>query len=124
MILLQELNQLDRFDAAWQAIERREQHTLKELKSMATVKSVGASTRIEGSHLSDKEVEVLIENLDITKLSDRDKQEVAGYFETLNLVGESYRDINVSESGIKHLHNSLMRFSDKDAYHKGNYKNQ
>lgn len=122
MILLQELNQLDRFDAAWQAIERREQHTLKELKSMATVKSVGASTRIEGSHLSDKEVEVLIENLDITKLSDRDKQEVAGYFETLNLIGESYRDINFSESSIKHLHNSLMRFSDKDAYHKGNYK--
>lgn len=122
MTLLQELNQLDRFDAAWQAIERREQHSLKELKSMATVKSVGASTRIEGSHLSDKEVEVLIENLDITKLSDRDHQEVAGYYETLNLIGESYREINITESSLKHLHNRLMRFSEKDAYHKGHYK--
>ncbi len=122
MNLLQELNQLDRFDAAWQAIERREQKTLKELKSMATVRSIGASTRIEGSHLSDKEVEILIENLDIARLSERDQQEVAGYFETLNLIGESYRDINIAESSIKHLHNSLLRFSVKDGYHKGNYK--
>ena len=65
MELLQELNQLDRFDAQWQAIERREQKTLKELKSIATVRSIGASTRIEGSRLSDTEVEALIDNLDI-----------------------------------------------------------
>lgn len=122
MTLLQELNQLDRFDAAWQAIERREQKTLKELKFIATVNSVGASTRIEGSHLSDKEVEILIENLDISKITERDQQEVAGYFETLNLISESYRDINITESSIKHLHNGLMRFSDKDKYHKGDYK--
>lgn len=119
---MQELSQLDRFDAAWQAIERREQRTLKELKSIATVRSVGASTRIEGSHLTDQEVELLIDNLDITKLSERDQQEVAGYYETLNLIGESYRDISISESSIKHLHNSLMRFSQKDGYHKGDYK--
>ncbi|MFN8250277.1 MAG: hypothetical protein U0V75_00250 [Ferruginibacter sp.] len=75
---------------------------MKELKSMATVRSIGASTRIEGSHLSDKEVEILIENLDITNLSKRDQQEVAGYYETLNLIGESYRDINIAKtaSGI------------------------
>ena len=72
MELAQELSQLERFDAQWQAIERREQKTLKELKSIATVRSIGASTRIEGSHLSDPEVEALIENLDISKLTDRD----------------------------------------------------
>ncbi len=43
------ISEIDRFDAAWQAIERREGQSLKELKSMATVSSVGASTRIEGS---------------------------------------------------------------------------
>jgi Fic family protein len=122
MELMQELSQLDRFDAKWQAIERREQKTLKELKSIATVRSVGASTRIEGSHLSDKEVEILLENLDIKKLTERDQQEVVGYYETLNLIGESYRDIPVSESSIKHLHNVLMKHSTKDDYHKGNYK--
>ena len=122
MELTQELSQLDRFDAQWQAIERREKQTLKELKSIATVRSIGASTRIEGSHLSDKEVEVLIENLDISKLTDRDTQEVAGYYDALNLIGESYRDISVSESSIKHLHNVLMKHSTKDSYHKGDYK--
>jgi Fic family protein len=122
MVLLQELNQLDRFDAKWPAIERREQKTLKELKSIATVRSIGASTRIEGSQLSDTEVELLIHNLDISKLTERDEQEVAGYYDTLNLITESYRDIYVSESAIKHLHNSLMKHSKKDSYHKGDYK--
>lgn len=122
MRLAGELSQLDRFDAEWQAIERREKSTLKELKSIATVRSVGASTRIEGSHLSDKEVEVLIENLDISSLSERDEQEVAGYYETLNLLSESYRDIPVTENSIRHLHNTLMKYSFKDGYHKGNYK--
>jgi hypothetical protein len=103
MELAQELSQLDRFDAQWKAIERREQKTLKELKSIATVRSIGASTRIEGSHLSDPEVEALIENPDISKLTDRDQQEVAGYYDALNLIGESYRDIAVAESSIKHL---------------------
>ncbi|NCI47254.1 Fic family protein [Sediminibacterium soli] len=122
MQLTQELSQLDRFDAKWQAIERREQQTLKELKSIATVRSVGASTRIEGSVLTDKEVETLIGNLDIAKLTERDQQEVAGYYETLNLITESYRDIPIAESSIKHLHNTLLQFSSKDGYHKGNYK--
>jgi Fic family protein len=122
MELTQELSQLDRFDAQWQAMERREQKTLKELKSIATVRSIGASTRIEGSHLSDPEVEALIKNLDISRLTERDQQEVAGYYDALNLISESYRDIAVVESSIKHLHNTLMKHSSKDKYHKGDYK--
>jgi Fic family protein len=122
MELTQELSQLDRFDAQWQAIERREQNTLKELKSIATVRSIGSSTRIEGSRMSDAEVEVLIENLDITKLTERDQQEVAGYYDALNLIAESYRDIAVAESNIRHLHNSLMKHSTIDGYHRGDYK--
>lgn len=122
MQLTQELSQLDRFDAQWQAIERREQKTLKELKTIATVRSIGASTRIEGSQLSDAEVEVLIENLDINTLSDRDQQEVAGYYDALNLITESYRDIAIAEASIKHLHKTLMKHSTKDSYHRGDYK--
>jgi Fic family protein len=122
MELTQQLSQLDRFDAQWQAIERREKATLKELKSIATVRSVGASTRIEGSRLSDQEVAILIENLDINKLSERDQQEVAGYYETLSLIGESHHDIPVTESSLKQLHNFLMKYNSKDSYHKGNYK--
>lgn len=122
MALTNELSQLDRFDASWKAIERREQRTLNQLKSIATVRSVGASTRIEGSSMSDKEVQVLIDNLEISTLTERDQQEVIGYWETLNLIAESYSDIPVVESSIKHLHNTLMKHSTKDGYHRGDYK--
>jgi Fic family protein len=89
---------------------------------MATVSSVGASTRIEGSKLSDEEVDVLLKNLDITKLTERDQQEVVGYFEALDLIDERYESIDVSESSIRNLHNQLLKHSQKDEWHKGNYK--
>lgn len=120
--LIQAISSLDRFDASWTAIEKREGKTLKQLKAIATVRSVGASTRIEGSNMSDAEVKVLIEKLTIAKLEDRDSQEVAGYFEALDLISEAYPDMDISEGTIKNLHNLLMKYSVKDEWHKGNYK--
>src|ERR1700693_2317057 len=84
MRLTNEISQIDRFDASWTAIEKREGQSLKELKAIATVRSVGASTRIEGSKMTDDEVGLLIKNLEIAKLEERDQQEVAGYFKTLD----------------------------------------
>jgi len=46
MKLVTELSKIDRFDASWASIEKREGPSLKQLKSIATVRSVGASTRI------------------------------------------------------------------------------
>lgn len=120
--LIQAISSLDRFDASWIAIEKREGKTLKQLKSIATVRSVGASTRIEGSAMSDEEVKVLIEKLAISKLEDRDSQEVAGYFEVLDLISEVYPDMEISEGTIKNLHNLMMKYSVRDEWHKGNYK--
>ena len=108
------ISQIDRFDASWTSIERKEGQSLKQLKSIATVRSVGASTRIEGSKMSDKEVEVLLKEIDITKLEDRDSQEVVGYFETLDLISDTYKDINISENSLKSLHNVLLKYSKKD----------
>ena len=116
------LSQIDRFDASWTSIERREKQSLKQLKSIATVRSVGASTRIEGSKLTDEEVDALLKNIDITKLEDRDAQEVVGYFEALDIISEAYNEIQVAEGDIKNLHNVLMKYSKKDDWHKGNYK--
>ena len=120
--LISLISEIDRFDANWTSVERREGHSLKELKSIATVRSVGASNRIEGNNMSDEEVDVLLQKMDITKLTDRDSQEVVGYFETLDLIAESFESIRVTESYIKSLHNSLMKYSAKDEWHKGNYK--
>ena len=120
--LISIISQIDRFDASWAAIEKKEGQSLKQIKSIATVRSVGASTRIEGSKMSDEEVSVLLQAIDITKLEDRDSQEVVGYFNTLDIITESFLDIEITESSIKNLHNILMKFNKKDDWHKGEYK--
>ncbi|HRH99516.1 MAG TPA: Fic family protein [Saprospiraceae bacterium] len=120
--LINLISEIDRFDAKWTSIERREGMSLKELKSIATIRSVGASNRIEGNKMSNEEVDVLLQKIDITKLVDRDAQEVVGYFEVLDLISQSFENISLTESQIKNLHNSLMKYSLKDQWHKGNYK--
>ncbi len=120
--LIDLISKIDRFDANWTSIERKEGASLKELKSLATVQSVGASNRIEGNRMSNIEVDILLQKIDITKLTDRDSQEVVGYFEVLDLISESYANINLTENHIKSLHSSLMKYSAKDQWHKGNYK--
>jgi len=120
--LIRLISQIDRFDASWTSIEKKEGQTLKQLKSIATVRSVGASTRIEGSKMSNEEVGVLLKVIDITKIEDRDSQEVVGYFETLDLISDSYDDISITENSLKNLHNILLNHSEKDGWHKGDYK--
>jgi Fic family protein len=120
--LLSTISLIDRFDASWSAIEKKEGQSLKQLKSIATIKSVGASTRIEGSKMSDEEVEVLLNNIDISKIEDRDSQEVVGYFNVLDLITESFNEIKITENNIKNLHNRLLKLSEKDNWHRGGYK--
>jgi Fic family protein len=120
--LINLISEIDRFDANWTAIERKEGLSLKELKSIATVRSVGASNRIEGNKMSDEEIHILLQKIEITKLSDRDSQEVVGYFDVLDLISDSYKKINLTDNHIKNLHNRLMKYSAKDKWHKGKYK--
>jgi len=120
--LIAAISSIDRFDASWSTIERREGQSLKHLKSIATVRSVGASTRIEGSKMSDMDVDLLLKDMHIDKLQDRDAQEVAGYFAVMDLISDSYMYIDISESSIKDLHNRLMRHNQKDSWHRGGYK--
>lgn len=122
MALMRDVSKIDRFVAEWTTIEKREGQSLKQLKEIATVRSVGASTRIEGSKMTDAEVEVLIDKIQVSKLEDRDQQEVAGYFDALIVIAESYNDIEISEGNIKNLHKILMSHSEKDEWHRGDYK--
>lgn len=123
--LINKISFIDRFDASWTSIEKKEGSSLHQLKQIETVRSVGASTRIEGSLMSDDEIRIFLEKeIDITKLDDRDSQEVLGYFDTLDIICDSYNNINITESAIKNLHNILCKYSEKDQWHKGDYKQQ
>ena len=96
--------------------------TLAKLKKSVLVTSTGASTRIEGSELTDEDVEKLMRGLSMQKLKDRDKHEVQGYYEILTNVFDSYRTIPFSESTIKFFHRELLKYTEKDVLHRGSYK--
>ena len=95
---------------------------LGRLKKSVLVTSTGASTRIEGAKLSDEDVEKLMRGLSMQKFKDRDKQEVRGYYELLENVFGAYKKIPFSESSIQHLHRELLKYVEKDTFHRGNYK--
>lgn len=116
------ISRIDRFDASWSSIERLEGGNLRQLRHIATIQSVGASTRIEGSKMADEEVANLLNNIGASKIEDRDSQEVVGYFNVLDTIIASFEDVAISESGIKSLHNQLLKYSAKDAWHRGGYK--
>lgn len=120
--MISQLSSLDRFDSAWETLADKDANQLRELKTIATIRSIGSSTRIEGSQMSNEQVEELLKNIKITKLESRDAQEVAGYFEALDIIYESFNEIQIRENDIKSLHNILLKHSTKDSWHKGDYK--
>ena len=95
---------------------------LSALRRVATIESIGSSTRIEGSKLSDSEVEKLLSNLSVHSFASRDEQEVAGYAETMEQIFQSWEYIPLTENHVCQLHRDLLRHSDKDERHRGNYK--
>jgi Fic family protein len=114
--------ELDEFKGAWRALGTLAPERLSALRRVATIESIGSSTRIEGSKLSDREVERLLANLDIKSFATRDEQEVAGYAEAMETIFSLWQDIPVTENHIKQLHRDLLIYSEKDARHRGSYK--
>ena len=113
---------IDEFKGAWRALGTLAPDRLLSLRRVATIESIGSSTRIEGSKLSNKDVEQLLTNLEIKNFSTRDEQEVAGYADLMDLVFSSWQDIPFTENHVKQLHQQLLRYSKKDTRHRGNYK--
>lgn len=113
---------IDEFKGAWRALGTLAPDRLSALRRVATIESIGSSTRIEGSKLSDREVERLLSNLAIKKFDSRDEQEVAGYAELMDLIFRAWEDIPFTENHVKQLHQILLQYSQKDEWHRGAYK--
>lgn len=120
--LLALLSELDEFKGAWRALGTLAPDRLSALRRVAAIESIGSSTRIEGSKLTDRDVERLLGRLDIKAFASRDEQEVAGYAEVMETVFQSWADIPVTENHVKQLHRDLLAHSDKDQRHRGEYK--
>ncbi|CAN8139481.1 Fic family protein [uncultured Thiomicrorhabdus sp.] len=120
--LLRLLTELDEFKGNWKASHDQSPERLQMLRHVATIESIGSSTRIEGSKLSNSEIEELLSNVGKASFLTRDEQEVAGYAEVMEMIFENYADIPLTENYIKQLHSALMRHSEKDLWHRGEYK--
>ena len=114
--------EIDEFKGAWRTMGALAPERLSALRRIATIESIGSSTRIEGSKMSDQEVGRLLSNLEIRSFNSRDEQEVAGYAELMDLVFSSWQIIPFNENHIKQLHQVLLRHSQKDTHHRGHYK--
>ena len=120
--LLAPLSEIDEFKGAWQLLGTLAPERLNALRRVATIESIGSSTRIEGSKLTDREVEQLLTKLEIKSFDSRDEQEVAGYAEVMETVFHAYAEIPITENHLKQLHRNLLRYSIKDECHRGEYK--
>ncbi|MCP3951939.1 MAG: Fic family protein, partial [Desulfobacterales bacterium] len=120
--VLKLISELDEFKGSWQAIGRIAPERLSRLRHVATIESIGSSTRIEGVKLSNREIDQLLSNLETQSFANRDEQEVAGYAAVMETVFENARESPLTVNYIKQLHGQLLQYSDKDTRHRGEYK--
>ena len=113
---------IDEFKGAWRALGTLAPERLFSLRRIATIESIGSSTRIEGSKLSNQEVEALLSQLDIKKFNTRDEQEVVGYAQVMETVFSAWEHIRFTENHIQQLQRDLLLHSTKDERHRGHYK--
>jgi len=116
------ISEIDEFKGKWQTLSSLAPDRLALLKHVATIESIGSSTRIEGAKLTDSQVEKLFSGLGTTDFKSRDEEEVAGYAEAMELIFASYNEIPADENHIKQLHKTLLKHSSKDERHRGEYK--
>lgn len=113
---------IDELKGQWISGAKLHPQALDRLKRSVLITSSGASTRIEGAKLSDEDIEKIMRGIKVNKFADRDKQEAIGYYELLENIFNLWRSIKFSENSIKHFHKEMLKYVDKDAGHRGNYK--
>ena len=113
---------LEDFKGRWHALGTLAPDRLVRLKRVATIESVGSSTRIEGARLSDAEVDRLLAGLDVHSFRSRDEEEVAGYARVMELIFSSFSELTLTENHVRQLHGELLKFSSKDQRHRGAWK--
>lgn len=108
------IGKIDEFKGAWRSLENISPERLAALKQVATIESIGSSTRIEGVKLSDQEVEMLLSGVGAESFSSRDKEEVTGYAILMETIFQNWENIPFTENHIKQLHSTLLSQSQKD----------
>lgn len=114
--------ELEGFNSRWVTTQVLAPDRLAALRQVATIESVGSSTRIEGVKLTNAQIETLLRGLKTYSFRSRDEQEVGGYAEVMETIFASHGEIPITENHIKQLHGTLLKYSTKDERHRGDYK--
>jgi len=122
--IVSKIAKIDELKGQWITGARLNPQVLGRLKRSVLITSTGASTRIEGARLADEDIEKLMRGLNVQKFTNRDKQEVRGYYELLENVFNLWENLKFNESTIKHFHRELLKYVEKDKRHRGKYKKQ
>ncbi len=120
--ILGKIGKIDEFKGLWHGSLRLSPQILGRLKQWVIITSTGASTRIEGAHMTDEEIARFLRGLKATAPKSRDEQEVAGYADLIGRVFDNWRTLKLTENWILQFHAILLHFSEKDQRHKGTYK--
>lgn len=120
--IIAKIAKIDELKGRWIAGARLSPQVLGRLKKSVLITSTGASTRIEGAKLSDEDIEKLMRGISIQKFTNRDKQEVQGYYELLENIFNKWKHLKFNEGSIKHFHQELLKYVEKDKEHRGEYK--
>lgn len=120
--VLLRIAEIDELKGRWAGSLALNPRILGQLKRSVIITSTGSSTRIEGSKMSDKEVDRFLRGLNQKAPKGRDEEEVAGYADILGRIFDHHKTLKLTESVIFQLHNFMLKFSKKDEQHKGNYK--
>jgi Fic family protein len=120
--MLRLISEIDEFKGHWRAWQSLTPEKLQGLRRVATIESIGSSTRIEGSKLTDREVEALLGRLETQSFISQDEQEVAGYAFVIEQVFAYADQIPVSGNMLRQLHRDLLQHSSKDERHRGDWK--
>lgn len=116
------LGEIDEFKGHWRRVKELNAGRLGELRRITTIESAASSTRIEGAEVSDAEVARILQGLSIDSFRARDEAEVRGYGDLLEMIYQSFDEITLTENHIKQLHSVLLRHTEKDERHRGQYK--
>lgn len=127
--MLRLIAEIEEFRGRWGGLKLRthSSESLEQMRRIATISSIGASTRIAGSTLSDQEVATLLADPERRPLSNQDEAavaDVAGYADAMSLVLDSWDSLTVSEEHLRQLHAVLLQHSPTgEAYQlRGEYK--
>lgn len=120
--IVYKIAKIDELKGRWISGARLSPQILSRLKRSVLITSTGASTRIEGARLADADIEKLMRGINIQKFTNRDKQEAQSYYELLENIFNSWKNLKFNESSVKHFHQELLKYVDKDKSHRGEYK--